>query len=193
MSRARSNWSVIPAAPRKLTDVISVTPAMRPNWRSSGVATAEAMVSGLAPGRPAKTVIVGKSTCGSGATGRTRNAITPAMTSAIVMRVVPTGRRTNGVERLTARSPAGRGAPARAPAGEARRQAVEREIDDRRGVEREDLAHDQPAHDRDAERLAKLGAHAVPERERHAAEQRRHRGHDDRPKAQERGLLDRLA
>ena len=28
---------------------------MRPNWRSSGVATAEAMVSGLAPGRLACT------------------------------------------------------------------------------------------------------------------------------------------
>jgi hypothetical protein len=42
---------------------------MRLNWRSSGVATAEAMVSGLAPGRFADTCIVGKSTCGSGETG----------------------------------------------------------------------------------------------------------------------------
>ena len=32
-----------------------VTPAMRPNMRSSGVATEEAMVSGLAPGRDALT------------------------------------------------------------------------------------------------------------------------------------------
>ena len=47
-----------------------MTPAMRPNWRSSGVATADAIVSGLAPGRPAETEIVGNSTCGSGATGR---------------------------------------------------------------------------------------------------------------------------
>ena len=31
-------------------------PAMRPNMRSSGVATAEAMVSGLAPGRLAVTL-----------------------------------------------------------------------------------------------------------------------------------------
>ena len=45
---------------------------MRPNWRSSGVATAEAMVSGLAPGRPADTSMVGKSTWGSGETGRNR-------------------------------------------------------------------------------------------------------------------------
>ena len=55
-----------------LVEVISVTPAMRPNWRSSGVATADAIVSGLAPGKPAETVIVGKSTCGSGETGSRR-------------------------------------------------------------------------------------------------------------------------
>ena len=48
--------------PRVLVDVISVTPAMRPSCRSSGVATAVAMVSGLAPGSPAETEMVGKST-----------------------------------------------------------------------------------------------------------------------------------
>ena len=32
-----------------------MTPAMRPNCRSSGVATAEAIVSGLAPGSEAET------------------------------------------------------------------------------------------------------------------------------------------
>ena len=56
--------------PSWLPEVISVTPAMRPNWRSSGVATEEAMVSGLAPGKPPKTEIVGKSICGSAATGK---------------------------------------------------------------------------------------------------------------------------
>ena len=56
--------------PRVLDEVISVTAAMRPNWRSSGVATEDAMVSGLAPGKPALTEMVGKSTCGSGDTGR---------------------------------------------------------------------------------------------------------------------------
>ena len=45
---------------RRLLDVISVTPAIRPNWRSSGVATADAIVSGLAPGRFAETLTVGK-------------------------------------------------------------------------------------------------------------------------------------
>ena len=45
---------------------------MRPKRRSSGVATAEAMVSGLAPGSAADTEMVGKSTRGRGATGSPR-------------------------------------------------------------------------------------------------------------------------
>jgi hypothetical protein len=57
-------------APNWLLDVISVTPAMRPKDRSRGVATLDAIVSGLAPGRFACTVSVGKSTLGRGATGR---------------------------------------------------------------------------------------------------------------------------
>jgi hypothetical protein len=48
--------------PRELDEVISVTAAMRPNWRSNGVAIDEAIVSGLAPGRLAFTEMVGKST-----------------------------------------------------------------------------------------------------------------------------------
>ena len=72
MFRFRSNWSTTVVAPSRLVEVISVTPAMRPNWRSSGVATDEAMVSGLAPGRVAWTWMTGNSTCGSGATGSWR-------------------------------------------------------------------------------------------------------------------------
>jgi hypothetical protein len=72
MSRARSNCRATLVEPRKLAEVISVTAAIRPNWRSSGVATAEAMVSGLAPGSDAETWMVGKSTWGSGATGSSR-------------------------------------------------------------------------------------------------------------------------
>jgi hypothetical protein len=78
--------------PRLLDEVISVTDAMRVNWRSSGVATDEAMVSGLAPGKPACTEIVGKSTCGSGDTGKIRNATPPASAIATVSKVVATGR-----------------------------------------------------------------------------------------------------
>ena len=64
---------------------------MRPNCRSSGVATDEAMVSGLAPGRPATTEMVGKSTCGSGDTGSSRKATAPASAMASVSSVVATG------------------------------------------------------------------------------------------------------
>src|SRR2546422_7623678 len=63
---------------------MSVTPAMRPNWRSRGIATAEAIVSGLAPGSAADTWMVGNSTCGMGDTGRRRNARPPARASARV-------------------------------------------------------------------------------------------------------------
>ena len=69
MSRFKSNWSVTIAEPTELLDVISVTPAMRVNCFSSGVATAAAITSGLAPGRPALTMMVGKSTSGNAATG----------------------------------------------------------------------------------------------------------------------------
>src|SRR5580704_7822573 len=86
--------------PRKLDEVISVTPAMRPNWRSRGVATEEAIISGLAPGRDAPTEMVGKSTCGSGDTGRKLNATAPARATATVSRVVATGRRINGEDML---------------------------------------------------------------------------------------------
>ena len=56
--------------PIELTDVIESRPAIPVNWRSSGVATAEAIVAGLAPGRLAPTLIVGKSTVGRSLTGR---------------------------------------------------------------------------------------------------------------------------
>src|SRR6185312_3172574 len=96
MSRPRSNCSVTFVEPRALVDVISVTPAMRVNWRSSGVATVAAMISALAPGRLELTLIVGKSTCGSGDTGSTANATRPTSTTAADNRIVATGRRMNG-------------------------------------------------------------------------------------------------
>ena len=69
MSRSKSNCSVMLVEPWPLPEEIEVTPAMPPNARSSGVATLVAIVSGLAPGSDADTWMVGKSTCGSGATG----------------------------------------------------------------------------------------------------------------------------
>jgi len=70
MSRLSSNCNVTLVAPSVLLEVISVIPAMRVNWRSSGAAIDVAMVSGLAPGKFAVTLIVGNSTSGRAATGR---------------------------------------------------------------------------------------------------------------------------
>jgi hypothetical protein len=75
------------------------------------VATAEAIVSGLAPGSAAATEIVGKSTCGSGAIGSNRNATTPDRDMAMVSSVVATGRWMNGLEIFIDKS-ACRGFPA---------------------------------------------------------------------------------
>ena len=82
--------------PSELDEVISVTPAILPKARSSGVATVAAMVSGLAPGNCAVTCIVGKSTCGNGDTGNRLNPSSPASTSPSVSNTVATGRRTKG-------------------------------------------------------------------------------------------------
>src|SRR6266513_2666062 len=71
-SRLRSsvNWMVIWVEPCVLDELIELMPAIVENWLSSGVATADAMVSGSAPGSEALTTIVGKSTFGSSLTGR---------------------------------------------------------------------------------------------------------------------------
>src|SRR5512136_737082 len=70
MSLESANWMLIRVEAIPLVEVMDSTPAMVENWRSSGVATAEAMVSGLAPGRLAFTRIVGKSTFGRSLTGK---------------------------------------------------------------------------------------------------------------------------
>jgi hypothetical protein len=59
------------------------------------------MVSGLAPGRAADTEIVGKSTCGNGATGSKRTATNPARTIPVVRRVVAMGLFMKGAEKFT--------------------------------------------------------------------------------------------
>ena len=58
--------------PSPLTDVIESMPATAENSRSSGVAIEAAIVEGLAPGKVVDTAMVGKSTCGSAATGKKR-------------------------------------------------------------------------------------------------------------------------
>ena len=59
MLRSSENWMVICEMPCALMDDMESTPAMVENCFSSGVATDEAIVSGLAPGRLAETWIVG--------------------------------------------------------------------------------------------------------------------------------------
>jgi hypothetical protein len=102
MSRFRPNCSVMRVLPTELIDVISVTSAIVPRWRSSGLATLVATVSGLAPGSVACTEMVGKSTCGNGATGNRANAKRPASAMPMASSVVATGRAMNGRERFMA-------------------------------------------------------------------------------------------
>ena len=86
--------------PRLLWDVISVMPEILPNCRSSGVATEEAIVSGLAPGKEALTEMVGKSTCGRGETGNSRKATAPDKSYGRQQECVATGRRMKSSEGL---------------------------------------------------------------------------------------------
>ena len=59
MSRSSVNWMVMLVLPSELLELIESTPAIAENCFSSGVATAAAMVSGLAPGSDAWTWMVG--------------------------------------------------------------------------------------------------------------------------------------
>jgi hypothetical protein len=99
--RLRSNCIVMLVVPRELDEVIDEIPEMSESDRSSGVATEDAMVSALAPGRSASIRIVGKSTCGRGATGNSSNATAPTRTRPSINSEVATGRLIKGLERLT--------------------------------------------------------------------------------------------
>src|ERR1051325_275038 len=59
MLRLRLNCKVIEVEPCEFVELIESIPAMPENCLSSGVATDAAMVSGLAPGRLALTLMVG--------------------------------------------------------------------------------------------------------------------------------------
>src|SRR6185312_10220672 len=95
MSRSRVNWIVIDVDPSWLVDVMLSMPAIVENCFSSGVATDDAIVSGLAPGRFALTLIVGKSTDGRSLTGSRWYETTPKNRMATMTRVVMIGRRMN--------------------------------------------------------------------------------------------------
>ena len=85
---------MIVVEPSALVEVMESTPAIVENFFSSGSATDEATVSGLAPGRVAETVIVGKSTLGRSLTGSWKYASTPAPRIDAMMSAVAIGRRT---------------------------------------------------------------------------------------------------
>ncbi len=91
------------AAPSELCDVICAMPAIWPNCCSRGAATDVAMVSALAPVQVVVIWMVGKSTCGSGATGRNGNETMPTKATAAINSVVATGRRMKISEKFTTR------------------------------------------------------------------------------------------
>ena len=64
MLRDRANWTLMVVVPRAEVEVMESMPLMDANCFSRGRATAAAMISGLAPGRLAVTLMVGKSTDG---------------------------------------------------------------------------------------------------------------------------------
>src|SRR5215470_12877327 len=92
MLRLRSNWRLMLVLPWMLTELIVLSPEIVENCFSSGSATDEAIVSGLAPGRPAETWMVGKSMTGRSLTGSRRYAIVPNTRMPSMMSVVVTGR-----------------------------------------------------------------------------------------------------
>ena len=71
-ARLAPGGSVMLVEPSALDEVIESSAGIVENCFSSGVATADAIVSGEAPGRLADTWIVGKSTFGNAATGNRR-------------------------------------------------------------------------------------------------------------------------
>src|SRR5579862_146606 len=156
MFRLRSNCKVTLVRPSELAEVIWLMPAMRPNWRSSGVATADAIVSGLAPGKLALTEMTGNSTCGSGATGRKLKASTPESSSAAASNDVPTGRLIKGAEIFMASVSGSLGSRlfhriANLVTRESLRQPVKPQINHRSRIERQRLAHEQSADDGNSE------------------------------------------
>src|SRR5436309_13185224 len=104
-SRLRLNWSVICVEPMAFVDVIESNPAIVENCRSSGVATAEDMVSGLAPGRLAETKIVGTSTVGRTQTPSIRYALAANSAMAAQKCVGGTRRRIKSSDIFTTKLP----------------------------------------------------------------------------------------
>src|SRR5438067_1399252 len=115
--------------------------------------------------------MTGNSTCGSGATGRYWKARIPANSNPIVNSEVPTGRLMNGDETL--KSISRRRLLLKVPESksrEARGQAVEPQVNHWRGVKRQQLAQDQAANNRDAQRMPQLRTSSTAQRQRQSSE-----------------------
>src|SRR5262249_45185754 len=101
MLRSSANCSVMRVLPSLLTEDIESSEAIVENCFSSGVATAVAIVSALAPGRTAVKVIVGKSTAGRSDTASEKYASAPKNSTPSDSSVVATGRATKMAGRFT--------------------------------------------------------------------------------------------
>src|SRR5690606_9939992 len=192
MSRSRSNWMVMRVEPWLLRLLIWLTPAMLPRERSSGVATLDAMISGLAPGKLACTVITGKSMSGNGDTGSRPKLTPPSSNIARLSNMVATGRAMKGAERFMAsgfRLPAQPSCfhllPCRVPPGETTAQPIEEQIDHWRGEQGQQLAEQQTADQYQPQRLTQFGTGAGGEHQRNRTEQCGQGSHQNRPEAQQ--------
>src|SRR5579862_1074237 len=72
------------------------------------------------------------------------------------------------------------------------RQAIEKDIDHRRGVKRQHLAYKQPAHHTNSQWPSQLRTVSAAESKRKSAKQRGHCRHHDRAEAQEAGFVNRI-
>ena len=70
--------------------------------------------------------------------------------------------------------------------------AIEEDVDDRRGVEREYLAQKKSANHGNAQRTTELRTHALTQSQRKTRQQCGHGGHHDGAEAQQAGIIDRI-
>src|SRR5947207_10400547 len=101
MLRLRSNVRLMLLLPVRLCEVISSMPAIVVNWRSSGLATDAAIVTGWPPGRFVLIWIDGNSTVGKSLMGSARYAMVPTSAMAAISKLVAMGRRMKISEMFT--------------------------------------------------------------------------------------------
>ena len=174
-------------------EVISVTSAMTPRWRSSGVADGRRHRLGagarhLREHRDRREIDLRQRRY-----RQLEEREQPGQRNADRQQRRRDRPPMNGADRLTGCRPPPRLRSPPKPAAHGAAEPVEAEIDDRRREQGQQLAQDQAADDRHPERMAQLRAGAAAEHQRQCAEHRRDRRHHDRPEAQQRGLVDRLA